>query len=376
MPRAGLRRLQPMRLTTLPRILGLLLTAGLAALTPELAAAKAGGTASALPAVSDVYQRVAPTVAYIETVDHDLDASAPGQLVTTGGISSGVIISKDGLVLTAAHVVQTADEIRVSFDPTDRIKAEVVRSIPAADIALLKLEYVPPDLKPAKLADSDKTRVGEPIFIIGAPLGISQTLTVGHVSARREPDSLANGISFAELFQTDAAINQGNSGGPMFNLRGEVVGVVSHMISLSGSYEGLGFAVTSNAARELLMKPGAVWSGLRMQPISGRLAELFNLPQAHGLLVERIARGSAGARLGLREGTTKARIAELELIIGGDIILEILGVQFAGRDSLELIRQRLAALKQGQPFTMKVLRGGVVKTLSAPYDPSLFRRDD
>jgi S1-C subfamily serine protease len=334
--------------------------------------AKRGTTRAALPTVSAAYRRVAPTVAFIETTGHEADEVPTGQLVTTGGIGSGVLISAEGHVLPAAHVVQTADKIRVRFDQTDSIPAHVVRSVPSADIALLKLEFMPPDVTPAVLADSDAVEVGEPLFIVGAPLGIHQTLTVGHISARREPDAMANGITFAELFQTDAAINQGNSGGPMFNMRGEVIGVVSHMISLSGSYEGLGFAVTSNAARALLMSPGTIWSGMRMRPLSGRLAELFNVPQPTGYLIERIATGSAGARLGLREGTISSQIADLKMTLGGDILLEVLGVQLGDRETLGLLGDKIEALHKGDPFTLKILRGGQVMTLNVPFDPELF----
>jgi S1-C subfamily serine protease len=324
--------------------------------------------------VSVVYERVANTVAVIETIQQEVSTTELGALTTMEGLGSGVLISDSGLVLTAAHVVQTADAIIVHFT-TDAgvalsIKAEVVRSVPGADIALLQLEETPPGLTVATLGDSDTLRVGAPIFIVGAPLGITQTLTVGNISARRRAQALENGVSFAELFQTDAAINQGNSGGPMFNLQGEVVGIVSHMISQSGSYEGLGFAVTSNAASDLLMSPGTAWTGVRSILLEGPLARIFNLPQPAGLLIERVAKDSPADKLGIEGGDITARFGALELVIGGDILLEVLGVPVEGTASIPTIREQIAALQPGAPFVVKLLRAGEVITLSRPYQAS------
>src|ERR1044072_5366106 len=117
---------------------------------------------------------------------------------------------------------------------------------------MLQMDSVPPGIMPAKLGDSDKMQVGDEIFVIGAPYGLSHTLTVGHVSAQHVAKEMVGGLSKLELFQTDTAINQGNSGGPMFNMNGEVVGLVSRILSRSGGFEGLGFAVTSNVVRKLL----------------------------------------------------------------------------------------------------------------------------
>ena len=154
-----------------------------------------------------------------------------------------MLISKDGKVLTAAHVVQTADTVSVEFPNGEIVKAKVVSSEPPADIALLQLERVPASAVVAKLGDSDQVGVADQIFVVGAPYGISHTLTVGHISARRTPGGEQSELGLAEFFQTDAAVNQGNFGGPMFNMNGEVIGIVSHILSQSGGFEGLGFAV-------------------------------------------------------------------------------------------------------------------------------------
>ena len=342
-------------------IVGVWLFLSLGCVTP----AQAVEAPRAAEDVSDVFPTVIDSVALIEVETRAFD-SRQGRVTNVDGLGSGVLISDDGLVMTAAHVIHTADRIKVYFGDPVGIDAKVISSDPLADVALIKLDWVPDDLEPAKLADSDKARVGEQVFVVGAPLGVSHTLTVGHLSARRAPAAMMTGLSNAELFQTDAAINQGNSGGPLFNLRGEVLGIVSHMISVSGGFDGLGFAVTSNAARELLLERSPFWGGMAAYMLSGKLAEIFNVPQAYGLLVQVVAKDSPAERLGLRGGSIKATIGREELVVGGDIILEVQGVRLSEHSAPEL-RRRLAELKPGQSVTVEVLREGELVELQAPY---------
>jgi S1-C subfamily serine protease len=147
-------------------------------------------------------------------------------------------------------------------------------------------------------------QIGEQVFVVGAPLGITHTLTVGHLSARHKPNATFSGMLTAEFFQTDAAINRGNSGGPMFDLKGEVIGIVSSILSQSGGSDGLGFAATSNIARRLLLDEPSVWSGLDGYLLIGEAARAFNLPVGFeaGLLVQRVALGSPADQLGVRGG--------------------------------------------------------------------------
>jgi len=158
----------------------------------------------------------------------------------SSGIGSGVLI-EENQILTAAHVVDGAQFIEVHFNDGVRIRAEVVASLKSSDIALLKLKRGHPDPTIAVLADSDKARVGSKVFIIGSPFGISQTLSVGHLSGRMDRGLLADGTP-VEFLQTDTAINTGNSGGPMYNTDGEVIGIVSFILSKSGGFDGIGFA--------------------------------------------------------------------------------------------------------------------------------------
>jgi len=213
---------------------------------------------------------------------------------------------------------------------------------------------------PAKLGDSDDVEVGDQAFVIGAPMGISHTLTVGHISARRAPNATFGSLASAELFQTDAAINQGNSGGPMFNFAGEVIGVVSHIVSRSGGSEGLGFVVTSNAARRLVIDEPSVWIGLEGFLLTSDVARAFNVPRgAAGLLVQRVAEGSPAQRFGLRPGALRIAVGDDRLMIGGDIILAVEGISLGADDSYESIRRRLIEVRAaGHPIRVTVLRGG------------------
>ncbi|MBI4607480.1 MAG: trypsin-like peptidase domain-containing protein [Candidatus Rokubacteria bacterium] len=308
--------------------------------------------------LGQVFKQVSPSVVVIRTKEKDVAARVQGQPTSVAGMGSGVLISQDGKVMTAAHIVHTADEISVHFLSGEVVGAQVIASEPEADVSLLQLEPVPARARLAKLGDSDKVEVGDQIFIVGAPYGISHTLTVGHISARHRPNTVYSGMALAEFFQTDAAINQGNSGGPMFSMAGEVIGIVSHIISKSGGFEGLGFVVTSNMARRLLLEQRSFWTGLDGYVLSGDLAKVFNLPQPVGLLVQRVAERSPAALIGLRAGTMKATIDGKTLTVGGDIILQVQGIPITDSTSYEKIQERLSRHHPGVQITITVLREG------------------
>jgi serine protease Do len=327
--------------------------------------------ASAAPSLSQSFKRVDSAVVVIRTSERVLAGQrSNAHEVRAPGLGSGVLISADGKVLTAAHVVQTADAVAVEFPGDVLIKATIVAADPAADVALLQVERVPEGVQPAKLGDSDKAEIGDEIFIVGAPLGMSHTLTVGHLSARRRPNATFGSMETTEVFQTDAAINQGNSGGPMFNLAGEVIGVVSRIVSRSGGSEGLGFVVTSNMARRSLFAEPTVWSGLEGYLLTDDMARVFNVPVAHaGLLVQRVARGSPAERLGLRGGDLPAVIAGEELIVGGDIVLAVEGIALGEQNAYENIRKRMIDVRDHNgSLRVTVLRAGVITELTATVD--------
>lgn len=329
-------------------------------------------TPAASGSLSQVFKRVGPAVVVIRTSEQVGGApGAPaGARMTVAGVGSGVMVSADGKVVTAAHVVQTADTVDVEFADETVVKARVVASDIAADVALLQLERVPPHIAPVRFGDSDKTEVGDQVFIVGAPFGISHTLTVGHVSARHQPKATYAGSVSTELFQTDAAINRGNSGGPMFDMNGNVIGIVSHMVSVSGGSEGFGFVVTLNMAQRLLLEERSVWHGLDGYLLGGELAHALNLPKT-GLLVQRVAHGSPAERLGLRGGRYTIAIGDEQLLIGGDVIIAVEGIALAEPDAYERVRRRLLEVRaSGDLMHLSVMRDGVLNELMAPFVPS------
>src|SRR5437879_526248 len=321
-----------------------------------LAAVASAVTPAPAQDLTQVFKNVSPSVVVIRT--REKEVSDEGQFPKHGHGGLVVLIAKDGKVMTAAHVVHLADKITVEFLGGESVGARVIASEPDADVSLLKLDTLPKGALVATLGDSDKVQIGEQIFIIGAPYGIGHTLSAGHISGRHQPDTVYHDLAKAEFLQTDAAINQGNSGGPMFNMQGQVIGLVSHIISKSGGFEGLGFVVTSNMARRMLLQERSFWTGLSARLLSDDLARVLNLPQPNGLLVQRVAEARAAAYHGIRGGTMKATIAGTDLILGGDIILESVGIQIVDTASRQKIRDRLAHLKSGDPIRVKVVRGG------------------
>jgi S1-C subfamily serine protease len=317
--------------------------------------------------LKDVFERVNPSVVMILTTERSYSRVEPGEQVTSKGLGSGVVISKDGLVMTAAHVVQVADEVVVEFLGGYRIGAKVIGSAARADVALLQLDDVPQNVVPVGLGDADKVSVGEEVFVVGAPYGVSHTLTVGHISGRRKPQTFCDQMVAVEFLQTDAAINKGNSGGPMFSMDGEVIGIVSRFLSQSGGFEGLGFAISINTARALLLEQRSFWTGLEVYVVSGVLAKALNVPQEAGLLVQRVADDSPGYHLGLRAGDIPVRIGREELLIGGDILLEVQGIPIS-TDPAKMcqIRDTMTGLIPGDRIDVKVLREGHILNLFAP----------
>ena len=235
-----------------------------------------------------------------------------------GSLGSGFVISADGYIVTNNHVIEKADTITITFSDGRELQAKLVGRDQDSDLAVLKVASSKP-LPFVELADSDAAVVGDWVIAIGNPLGFGGSVSAGIISATGRDLNTGRADNY---IQTDAAINQGNSGGPMFSMAGEVLGVVSHIISKSGGFEGLGFVVASNVARELLLERGAPWHGIDGVLLSGDLLRVFNLPEA-GVLIQRVVENSFAARLGLRGGFVKATIGDRTLIVGGDVVLRV-----------------------------------------------------
>lgn len=264
------------------------------------------------------------------------------------GLGTGVIVSADGHILTNAHVVRDADEVRVRLHDDTEIDAEIVGLDTKTDLAVLKIDD--DGLAPARLGDSDALSVGEWVVAIGNPFGLSSTITAGIVSAKgRSRVGLAD---YEDFIQTDAAINPGNSGGPLVNLRGEVVGINTAIATRSGGYMGIGFAIPINMARSImtsLIEDGRVtrgWLGVVIQDLNEGLAESFGYDSSDGALVSEVTDDGPAAKAGLEPG-------DIIVSIGGDPVKDI--------DDLKL---RVAQTRPGTEVEIEVYRDGRHKTLT------------
>ncbi|MFT6126895.1 MAG: serine protease Do [Flavobacteriaceae bacterium] len=313
--------------------------------------------------LSTLFEHLDPSVVTIEIVEYKVKDQ---QLTTSGGLGSGVIINKEGLIITAAHVVESANEISVKLQNGASFVADVLSSSTAADVALLKLRTVPPNLKPATVGSSSDSKIGEQILIIGAPRGLEHSLSVGHISRKMDKNMISNG-EMAGFIQTDASINQGNSGGPMFNLKGELIGVVSFILTNSGGFEGLGFAVDIDTAKKVLFDVNSFWTGFDGVFLSEGLAGVFNTPQKSGVLMQRVTPNSFADKIGLKPGVIQAEILGQKLWLGGDIILSIQGLSCNAPHDLGNIKKQIESLKVGDKVLIEVLRKGKIKTLEANF---------
>lgn len=266
------------------------------------------------------------------------------------GLGSGVIIDASGYILTNHHVIDGADQIKVDLNDNRTLEARVVGSDPPSDLAVLKVEAS--NLPVLALGDSDRTRVGDVVLAIGNPLGVGQTVTMGIVSAKGRQTGLSNG-SFEDFLQTDAPINQGNSGGALVSTASELIGINSQILSPSGGSIGLGFAVPSNMARtvlEQLIRTGKVRRGqlgITVLKIPSEEASKLGVVQGPGVVVYDVQAGSAADRAGLRKG---------------DIITALNGVAITDPNTF---RNMIAASAPGTEVTLTVKRGGSEQQLRA-----------
>ncbi len=270
----------------------------------------------------------------------------------SGGFGSGFIISEDGYIITNAHVVDNASEIRVGLNDRREYQAELVGSDPASDIALLKLDAK--GLPVVKVGDSENLRVGEWVLAIGSPFGFEHTATQGIVSAlaRSLPDD-----TYVPFIQTDVAVNPGNSGGPLFNTDGEVVGVNSQIYSRSGGYQGLSFAIPINVAMSIadqLKDKGFAtrgWLGVSIQNVDQALAESFGLDKPEGALVVQVSNDSPADKAGFDSG---------------DIILRFNDKKVNYSSALPPL---VGAVRPGSTVDVVILRNGEEQTLDVTIEP-------
>lgn len=285
---------------------------------------------------------------------------------------SGFVTSGSGTVLTSAHVITNAgrsdgsvtgaDSVFVEFSDNDRVPARVVGWDVFDDVGVLRVTPGAHELDPVPLGDSSGVHVGEPVAAIGSPFGNESSLAVGVVSARRSIDALTSQYSILDAIQTDTPINHGNSGGPLFDAAGRVVGINAQIRSdSSGNFEGVGFAVPINSAKRSLrqlLSGGRVayaYVGITTDDITPTVARHFGFPARRGALIEQVLSGTTGARAGLRGGTREELFNGLKYRTGGDLILAIDG--YPVRNSSDVVRIVAERLRPGALATFTVVRG-------------------
>ena len=279
------------------------------------------------------------------------------------GVGSGVIVTPDGYILTNHHVVDGAEQIKVDLSDRRTLDAKIVGSDPPSDLAVLKIDAT--NLPVLTLGDSDRARVGDVVLAIGNPLGLDQTVTAGIVSAKGRATGVGDG-NFEDFIQTDAPINQGNSGGALINTAGELVGINSQILTPSGGSIGIGFAVPSNMARgvmEQLIKSGKVRRGqlgVVVQTVTSDIAQSLDMKDVRGVIVGSVQPSSAGERAGLKQG---------------DVIVALNGQPVNDSNSL---RNRVASAGPSADVTLTIVRDGreqQVKATLGEFRPPTERGD-
>jgi S1-C subfamily serine protease len=318
--------------------------------SPALSPAGSGMT------VNEIYERAAPGVVRVNSTSHSTSLSAP-----VSALGSGFVIDKTGHIVTNYHVVEGAAKVTVSFSNRDSVNAEIVGTDPSTDLALLRVQASASALTPLPLGNSDKVRVGDSVVAIGNPFGLDRTVTSGIVSALQRLITAPNRFTIDHVIQTDAPINHGNSGGPLLNARGQVIGVNTQIETgdVATGNVGIGFSVPSNTVKDVvaqLLESGRVdhaYLGISGQAVTHDVAETYNLPAEAGVLVGSVTSGSGADKAGLQGGQRQVVVAGETYVLGGDIIVSMDGEKIS---SLEQLRDAIAAQKPGDKVTLVIYR--------------------
>jgi|HubBroStandDraft_4_1064222.scaffolds.fasta_scaffold112650_2 S1-C subfamily serine protease len=306
-----------------------------------------------------VYRQASPAVANILTKATEYDFF--NDPVPIEGAGSGFVIDEKGYILTNFHVVQEAQSIEVVLGDQTRYPGKFVGADQRNDVALVKIDPKGKRLVALPLGDSASLQVGQKVLAIGNPFGFQSTLTTGVVSALGRNVQTSQTTLIDEAIQTDAAINRGNSGGPLINSRGEVIGINSAIFTPSGTTAGIGFAIPINTAKRIaqdLITDGRVhmaYIGVQTIPVAGYLAQALDLPVEEGLLVESAAKGGPAAAAGVRGGDRVAQAGMQRIAIGGDVIVAVDDAKVANTMDLNIILNRK---RPGDTVKLTVYRGG------------------
>ncbi|HET9933386.1 MAG TPA: Do family serine endopeptidase [Polyangiaceae bacterium] len=324
--------------------------------------------------IADIAERVLPSVVNISLTKVSKGQSGPVPFPfffgpqdmgerREQGMGSGVIVSSDGYILTNNHVVSDASEIKVTTYDKHEYDATVVGTDPKSDIAVIKLKGTVAGLKAVEFGDSSKLRLGDVVLAVGNPFGVGQTVTMGIVSAKGRAD--LGIVDYEDFIQTDAAINPGNSGGALVNMQGQLVGVNTAILSRSGGYQGIGFAIPTNMAvpiMEALKTSGKVvrgWLGVGIQDMDSELAAGLKLPVSQGVLISDVKPGAPAARAGIKRGDVVVKIDGRAVTSSGSFRNQVAALGANHSTALEVYRD-------GKPQTVNVQLGEMPSADAAP----------
>jgi S1-C subfamily serine protease len=326
--------------------------------------------------INEIYRSSAPGVVHIETtmrVSQQNDPFFGNPFGTTTqtqrALGSGFVIDRAGDIVTNYHVVHGAATIQVSFSNNERYRARLVGSDPSTDIAVLKVNVQASALKALPLGNSDAVRVGDQVIAIGNPFGLDRSVTAGIVSAVQRRIEAPNNLSIAHVIQTDAALNHGNSGGPLLDAQGGVIGVNAQIETggVGDGNVGIGFAIPINTVKGVvgqLIRHGKVehaFLGIEGKTLTPQIAHLFHLPVMTGVLVATVRPGTGAAQAGVKAPSDEVTVQGESWPAGGDVIVK---VDHEPIGSVEQLIDLIASKQPGDKIQVEVVRGGSHKTLT------------
>lgn len=303
-----------------------------------------------------IYEEMSPGVVNITTTTISYDFFF--NPIPESGTGSGSILDKKGHILTNYHVVENARKLEVTLFDGSKWEAKLIGADPSNDLAVIKINAPQEKLKPIPFGDSSNLKVGQKAIAIGNPFGLERTLTVGIISSIGRTLRAVNGRLMRGIIQTDAAVNPGNSGGPLLDSNGKMIGITTAIFSPVGANIGIGFAVPVNTAKKIvpqLINKGRVsrpWLGITGQDINVDMANLLKLPSA-GILVAKVEKGSPADKAGIKGGKDYVMIGNLRVIIGGDMIVAINGKAIKNMDQ---VVEEIESMSIGQSIELTIIR--------------------
>lgn len=303
-----------------------------------------------------IYEEMSPGVVNITTTTISYDFFF--NPIPESGTGSGSILDKKGHILTNYHVVENARKLEVTLFDGSKWEAKLIGADPSNDLAVIKINAPQEKLKPIPFGDSSNLKVGQKAIAIGNPFGLERTLTVGIISSIGRTLRAVNGRLMRGIIQTDAAVNPGNSGGPLLDSNGKMIGITTAIFSPVGANIGIGFAIPVNTAKKIvpqLINKGRVsrpWLGITGQDINVDMANLLKLPSA-GILVAKVEKGSPADKAGIKGGKDYVMIGNLRIIIGGDMIVAINGKAIKNMDQ---VVEEIESMSIGQSIELTIIR--------------------